>query len=136
MERIAKKCFVVASLLFVSFLISSLPVKALFASTPINISQTNIRSDRFTISWVTDVEETCHVNYGTTSSLGKPAYDDRGNTTSSKTHHVTITDLSANKTYYYEIVSGGQTYRNNAQPYTINTGISLSPSYLRPCPCI
>ena len=127
MKLIAKKCFVAASLLFVSFLVSSFPVKTLFASTPIEISQTNARSNKFTISWVTETAETCQVNYGTTSSLGKTAYDDRGQSTSSKTHHITITDLTANRQYYYEVVSGGQTYRNNGQPYTINTGVSLTP---------
>ncbi len=129
MERIARKCFVIVMLFFISFLISSFPVKALFASTPVGISTTNVQNNRFTVSWVTETDETCQVNYGTSAySLGKRAYDDRGQAASGKTHHVTITGLSANTQYYYEVISGGQAYRNNGRPYTISTGISLTPA--------
>lgn len=121
----------ITKILFISFslslLFNLLPINSLFASSPIDITQTNVRNDRFSISWVTEIEEIGQVNYGTTPSLGKTAYDDRGQLTSSKTHHITLTGLLANTQYYYEIVSGGQTYNNAGQPYTLTTGPILNP---------
>jgi hypothetical protein len=122
MSRMNKKVIAAIVLLFIGFLYSSFA----FASTPIDISRNNVTSNKFTISWVTETEEACQVNYGAASSLGKTAYDDRGKATSGRIHHVTITGLAANTQYYYEIISGGQVYKNNGQPYTISTGISLT----------
>jgi len=99
-----------------------------FASQPNYIKETNIRSDRISISWITTAAEVGQINYGTSSSLGTAAYDDRGETTSSKTHHVSISNLSADTTYYYDIVSGGTTYDNGGAHYTITTGPELDPS--------
>jgi len=127
MKRINNKCFALTVSVLLCFLLGPFLPNAIFASTPIDISQTNVKNNKFTISWVTETAETCQVNYGTTASLGKTAYDDRVPAISGKTHHVTIADLTANKQYYYEVVSGGQTYRNNGQPYTINTAVSLTP---------
>ncbi len=123
LSRIAKIFFLFSLLL----LLNSFQLKPLLASEPIDITQTNLRNDRFTISWVTEVEETGQVNYGETSSLGNTAYDGRGQLTSGKTHHATITGLAANTPYYYEIVSGGGTYNDEGLPYTITTGPVLDP---------
>lgn len=123
------KIFFISFITFALFLLfNSFQIKPLLASEPIDIAQTNVRNDRFTISWVTEVEETGQVNYGTTASLGSTVYDDRGELTSSKTHHVTITGLSASTQYYYEIICGGETYNDGGQPYTVTTGLVLDPS--------
>ena len=89
---------------------------------------TNVGYKSFTVIWVTDVAETGYVNYGTsTSSLDSTAYDKRGQATEDDTHYVTIIDLTADTTYYYEIVSGGVIYNNSGIPYEITTGPDLGP---------
>ena len=87
---------------------------------------TNVGYKSFTVTWVTNGEETGYVNYGTSaSSLDNTAYDKRGQATEDNTHYVTTTDLTADTTYYYEIVSGGVTYNNGSIPHEITTGPDL-----------
>ena len=128
MKMTVKRSFVFVLSFFVGLILSSFPAKTLFASTPMDISQANIQNTKFTVSWTTETAETSQINYGPTSSLGQTAYDDRGKVALAKTHHVTITGLASNMQYYYEIVSGGQVYRNSGQPYAITTGIYLAPA--------
>ncbi len=99
-----------------------------YAGEPQNITVSNVASDRFTVSWTTDTEESSQINYGLTSSLGNTAYDERGQSFESSTHYITITGLDSNTTYCYDIVSGGITYDNSGDHYTITTGITLSPA--------
>ena len=88
---------------------------------------TNAGDKSFTVTWVTDAAETGYVNYGTSAeSLDNTAYDDRGETTEDDTHHVSITGLTANVPYYYEIASGSVTYNNDGAPYEITTGPGLT----------
>ena len=119
------------TLLFVSFslcfLLNPSQADTLFAGQPIDITITNTRNDKFTVSWVTDAQETGQINYGTTTSLGNTANDDRGSSVSSKAHHITLKNLLPQTQYYYEIVSGGQVYNNSGQPYVVTTGPSLNP---------
>lgn len=87
---------------------------------------TNVGYKTFTVTWVTNTMKTGYVNYGTSaSSLDNTAYDKRGQTTEDDTHYVTVTDLTADTTYYYEIASGGVTYDNGGIPYEIITGADL-----------
>ncbi|TRZ47911.1 MAG: PKD domain-containing protein, partial [Dehalococcoidia bacterium] len=84
---------------------------------------TNVGNISLAITWVTNTTETGCVNYGVNaSSLSSTAYDDRGQMTEDDTHHVTITGLTADTPYYYEIISGGVTYNNVGVPYEITTG--------------
>jgi len=87
---------------------------------------TNVGYKSFTVTWVTNIAETGYVNYETSAnSLDNTAHDRRGQATKDNTHHVTITGLNADTTYYYEIVSGGATYNNSDVPYEITTGPDL-----------
>lgn len=87
---------------------------------------TNVRDDRFTVSWITDVAATGTINYGTTAALGTTVNDDRGAGTTSTTHYVTIMGLSASTLYYFDIVSGSTTDSNGGSHYTVTTGPTLS----------
>jgi len=87
---------------------------------------TNVGYKTFTVTWVTNTMKTGYVNYGTSaSSLDNTAYDKRGQTIEDDTHYVTVTDLTADTTYYYEIVSGGVTCNNGGVPCEITTGPDL-----------
>jgi len=117
-------CFAVAIVLALSLMLVFSVSQA--SAADIAHQVTNVGYKSFTVTWVTDVAETCYVNYGTSaSSLGNTAYDRRGQTTKDNTHCVTITDLTADTTYYYEIVSGGVTYNNGSIPHEITTGPDL-----------
>ena len=54
-----------------------------------------------TISWATDEEATAEVEFGTSEALGTI----RTLSTTGETHEVTLTNLSANTTYYYAVSS-------------------------------
>ncbi len=54
-----------------------------------------------TISWTTDEESTAEVEFGTTETLGNI----RTLSTTGENHTVTLTNLSANTTYYYTVSS-------------------------------
>jgi len=90
-------------------------------------SVTNVFDNTFTISWFSRHAEKCRINYGTSAdSLDNTAYDIRGKSTKDYAHYVSVTGLIASNTYYYEIVSGGVTYRNCFVPYEVSTGPTLA----------
>ncbi|HEY40239.1 MAG TPA: hypothetical protein G4O18_00065, partial [Dehalococcoidia bacterium] len=102
------------------------PMSADYSAT-VDPQVTNVADKSFTVSWISQSAEQGLVNYGTSpDSLTNVAYDDRGQSTSDDTHHVSISGLTAETTYYYEVVSGGTTYNNGGSPYQITTGPSLS----------
>lgn len=96
-------------------------VSPAFGGTP---TITNIRDVTFTISWTTPVSEKGWVEYGTSSSLGMSAYDERGQATVDDTHYVPINELSGTTTYYYQVVSGGV----KSRLATITTAGAINPS--------
>ncbi len=98
-----------------------------FANQPKNVAISNVRDTTFTTSWITDATEAGYINYGTTSPLGNTADDVRGEFFEGTTHYVTVTNLSPNTTYYYDIVSGGVTYDEGGLHYTMTTGPTLDP---------
>ncbi|NLH47113.1 MAG: hypothetical protein GX444_00770 [Myxococcales bacterium] len=92
---------------------------------------TNVTSTAFSVSWTTyGVDEEGYVRWGTNpGSIINTAYDDRSETASEETHHVTIRYLSPGWTYYFQVVSGGLTYSAaGGSPWQQTTGVSLAPS--------
>ena len=91
---------------------------------------TNVRNGCVSISWITDSPSTGHVNFGPTTALGSTAYDDRGDSTVDDTHHVTLSGLSPDTTYYFDVVSGSTVYDNGGVHHTVTTGpmLGLPPS--------
>lgn len=63
-----------------------------------DIVVSDISDTQAKISWTTDVSTTATVDYGTTSEYGLSATGDTGTT-----HSVTITGLTANTTYHYNV---------------------------------
>ena len=98
------------------------------AYSPQDVRLTNVRDTQFTVSWVTKGMYAGKINYGETSALGKPAYDDRGERISGRVHHVTVKHLNPNTRYYFQIVSGNKIYKNGKEPYTCLTGPTIIPA--------
>jgi len=110
--------------LIASLMLALPPVQAEAADMTHQV--TNVGDKAFAVTWTTSTAETGYVKYGTSAeSLPSIASDDRGQTTEDDTHHVSIASLTANTTYYYEIVSGGTTYNDGGSPYEITTGPGL-----------
>ncbi len=100
------------------------------ASIPKEIRTTNVMDSQITLSWITDVAETCAVNYGQTPALGQTAYDTRGQNMIDDTHYVNITGLSPETLYYFELVSGATVDNNNGVYYQCRTGTNIKPTGL------
>ncbi|MEW6096648.1 MAG: fibronectin type III domain-containing protein [bacterium] len=115
--------------LIISLLTLGLVSSLVFAGTPNKVMESNITDTQFTISWISQEPEIGLIKYsGTKTTLDKIAYDDRGSRTVSTTHYVTVTGLSPQTTYYYEIISGDTTVEDfeltTAEP-VIPTGNDL-----------
>lgn len=93
---------------------------------PKNVRITNLGTNTFTISWTTDTPVTGFVKYSENpSKITSPAGDIRdqisGTAQAYTNHYVNITNLSENKTYYFLIGSGPQTYDDNGKPFQVST---------------
>jgi hypothetical protein len=92
------------------------------------VKVTNVRDAKFSVSWVTKEALTCQVNYGVDpENLNCVAYDDRGKDVKTHTHHVTITKLLPETTYYFDVVSGDMIDDNGGKHYVVKTGPSIIP---------
>ena len=90
------------------------------------VRMTNVRDTSFTVSWVTNEAATGEVHYGTDPvNLNLVAYDDRDTGTNDDTHHVTLTGLAPETTYYFDVVSDGTTDDNGGTHYSVTTGPTL-----------
>ncbi len=98
-------------------------IKSAYGDTIQKVKISNVRDTQVTISWITDEEEVGFVNYGTTTQLSQTDYDDRGSQTVAYTHHVTITGIMPETTYYYQIICGSLTSNIGS----VTTGTSILP---------
>lgn len=97
------------------------------------ICATNVTSTAFSVSWTTyGITEEGYVLWGTApDACDEMAFDDRGSSALSETHHVTIRNLTPNSTYYYKVVAGGEVYTAaGGAPWQQQTGSSLDPGLL------
>ena len=106
-------------------------IKAGPTATPKDVKISNRGSTGFTVSWDSDVPVTGFLKYSDNpTNLTLPAGDQRdqiaGSTNQYTTHYVDVTGLSADKTYYFEIGSGSQTYNDSGKPYQIRTAPSAA----------
>ncbi len=89
-----------------------------------NVRVTNLSDKGFTVSWVTNVAAAGQVNYDTTPTLGRQQADDLG--AGPYTHHVSLGGLAPSVTYYFDVVSDGQTDDNGGLHYSVTTGPTLA----------
>ena len=107
----------------------TVPVTLIVTSSKAQISGvtvSNLRDVSASTSWITSLPADGQVYYGTdTGSLTNVAYDDRGAATSDDVHHVTLSGLSPNTTYYFYVLSDGVADTNNGSYYSFTTGATL-----------
>ncbi|MCD6291573.1 MAG: hypothetical protein J7M34_13825, partial [Anaerolineae bacterium] len=91
------------------------------------VQVSNVSDNAATISWITDIPANGVVHYGPTSALGMIGHDDRGPSTSSRTHHVTLRGLAPSTTYFFYVASADAVDDNGGFYYRLTTGPTLSP---------
>lgn len=102
-------------------------------ATPRQVRISNVKSDSFTVSWVTDTSVTGSIKFGTAANkLNKAFSDDRdqlsGTTGQFTTHFVTLKSLKPNTKYYFQVGAGSAKYGKDgtAEPYVVTTTKNLS----------
>lgn len=101
--------------------------KASIETAPRELKITNISSDSFTVSWITQNKTTGLVYFGEeTSFLGDIAKDLRDKDSSEPqsflTHYFVVENLTPQKKYYFQIFSDRKTYNNEGKSYEVSTG--------------
>lgn len=93
--------------------------------TPTQVKITNLSSNSFSVSWLTDKETSGFVKFGESSSLERVALDDRdqmaGKVGMFNTHHVTLKNLKPNTHYLFKLGSENKLFDNSGSPYEIAT---------------
>ncbi len=105
---------------------TGLESKAGPSESPKNIKISNLGSTTYSVSWTTDTPLTGLIKYSEDpAKIIIPAGDVRdqisGTSQSYNSHTVNVSGLSANKTYYFLIISGSGTYDDNGKPFQIRT---------------
>jgi len=107
---------------------------------PQEVNVTNLTSEAFSVSWITPSSPSSgYLKYGKSASLDKISLDERDQKIDAlgqyAVHHVTVTGLTPQTTYYFKIVSQGKEYGENDASYRVTTISanysfpSLSPTY-------
>lgn len=103
---------------------------ASLSDQPKDVRITNITDTSFTVSYSTDQSAPGSLNFGKDTSLGQSALDDRdqqsGSLANYNIHNITVQRLLPQNKYYFTITSGQTTYLDNGQPFTVNTGPTLT----------
>lgn len=95
-----------------------------------SIQVANLTDTGFSVIWVSKEKEQGTVKYGTSkTSLSNTASDQRDGLTTKGSYYVHLVDITRiqpETTYYYEVVSGSNTYDNNGAKYTLKTFATLN----------
>jgi alpha-D-ribose 1-methylphosphonate 5-triphosphate synthase subunit PhnH len=86
------------------------------ALTFTDVRSSNHLTTSVDITWVTDSSASTTVDYGTTPALGSTATGDAG-----EIHKVTLSNLQADETYFFQVVSDGEVDNNNGEFYQFKT---------------
>lgn len=110
---------------------TSLESKAGPTESPKNIKLSNISATGFSVNWATDTPMTGYIKYSEDpAKINLPAGDVRdqisGTSQNYTNHYVNITGLGPNKTYYFNIGSGSQTYSDNNKPFQVRTWVQAN----------
>ncbi len=95
-------------------------------ATPKDVRISNITDTSFSVSWVTDKQTTGLIKWGETSNLGQTVLTEAGQK-NTFTHTATVRNLAKNKTYYFNVNSGGVDTSNNGIPWSTTTLSATSP---------
>jgi len=100
--------------------------------SPQKIKITNIGSNFFAVSWITQNPSTGLVQFGENASLEELKKDirDQNNSKSEKyqTHYVLVDNLKAETKYFFKIISEGASFDNSQKPFEVTTGPTKIPT--------
>lgn len=94
--------------------------------TPQQIRVTNITDKSFSVSWITDQQTLGFLSYGKSASLGGTANDQVSPNNPSLVHHVTVSGLSPNTSYFFKVGADKNLFDNDGQPYKMTTAPQLT----------
>ncbi len=90
----------------------------------------NLTDTGFSVIWISEEKEEGYIKYGTSSSnLNSQAVDERDSISVKGEYYVHMASTSRllpETEYFFEIVSGDETYDNNGSQYSVTTGSTLS----------
>lgn len=86
-------------------------------NVPRDVKVTNVTDSAFTVSWTTDKPVLGKLSWGDNSNVGRLTGDDK----LSHVHSATVTGLTASKTYYFKINSGGTIHTNQGNAWITQT---------------
>ena len=126
MLRLTALLLTATCLLLLAALTSQAGVTAPATISDVQVS--NLRDVSATISWLTGTPVTGTVRYSTNpANLDQLVPDDRGGAAESRVHHATLTGLTPETTYYFDVMSGSEVDDNSGGHYQVATGPVLSP---------
>lgn len=110
---------------------SLLQIKAGPSDEPKNIEITNISDSSFTVTYTTDNSTLGTITFGKDpNTLDQTTLDDRDQLTQKvnnySAHSITANSLEPNTTYYFKITSGSKDILDNAKPFNVKTGPTIS----------
>jgi len=112
--------------------IRALNIKAASETSPSQVRITNVGSYSFTVSWITQNQNTGLVEFGESAKLGQSQKDtrDKERAVSEKyqTHYIVVDGLKSETKYFFKIVSSGAKYGNSDKPFEVTTGPQKVPN--------
>ena len=107
---------------------------------PEQVRITNLTDTSLSVSYITQDAVLGTVSYGTTSTGGKVALDDRdqqsGNPLPYTVHHITIKNLSPDTDYFFRITSSDRVFLDNDKSFATKTLPSLAQNPTRQPPIV
>jgi hypothetical protein len=100
-----------------------------------SVQITNVTDNSFTVVWVSQNKEEGYIKYGTSKdSLSLTGSDERDGLMSKGlyfVHSVSVSTLQAATDYFFEVISGTNTYNNDGNKYIVKTfpRLTSSPSF-------
>ena len=94
--------------------------------TPQNVDFVRIFPTEFTITWKTQASVIGAIRYGNSITNLDLAAAELDPSQAKNTHMVRVTNLIPESTYYLEIISGGENFNNQGQPFQITLPSTLS----------
>ena len=125
---------ILASIWVTSYLVRSGIItigKAASELVPQNIQVTDITDTSFVVAFTTQQKTNVAVRYGQTEEGESMAYDERAKSSQESgiyySHRIPINNLNPNTKYVFSIISGGSTFLQNGETFSVTTSSSIPP---------
>jgi hypothetical protein len=104
------------------------PIKASQSEEPKGVHITNITDSSFTVFYSTVSPETGSITYGENEEYGTVILDEKDLQAPQPhiLHYITVNNLKPKTQYYFAILSGSSTYKNNDGSYRVTTANTVT----------